>query len=33
MWGDYYVDLGVDLIDGGFGVDTIEDWSIFEDFD
>jgi Ca2+-binding RTX toxin-like protein len=31
MWGDHYTDPGADLIDGGPGYDTTQDWSIPSD--
>jgi hypothetical protein len=33
MWGDHYDDPGADLIDGGPGYDTTQDWSTPENLD
>src|SRR5919198_578946 len=33
MWGDHYDEPGADLMDGGPGVDTTEDWTTPEDLD
>jgi Ca2+-binding RTX toxin-like protein len=33
MWGDHYADPGSDVIDGGPGLDTTQDWSTPEDLD
>jgi hemolysin type calcium-binding protein len=33
MWGDHYDDPGADVIDGGPGFDTTQDWSIPSDLD
>jgi Ca2+-binding RTX toxin-like protein len=33
VWGDQYKAPGADLIDGGPGVDTVEDWNIPSDLD
>jgi len=33
MWGDHYKDPGADLLDGGPGTDTTEEWGIPSDLD
>jgi hypothetical protein len=33
MWGDHYKDPGADLLDGGPGTDTTEEWTIPSDLD